>query len=81
MRTIDKEGRKDIFNKADLRKLKNLELQFKEIDYKGQRLILCYNEERAEKIKFTVTGLHYFHKIENFSEEMCSFDPEIMAAE
>ena len=67
MRTIDKEGRKDIFNKADLRKLKNLELQFKEIDYKGQRLILCYNEERAEKDK-----IHRDRQIEKLKEKLKS---------
>ncbi|MCB0413686.1 MAG: IS1634 family transposase [Bdellovibrionales bacterium] len=49
MRTISKEERKDVLSQANLRKLKSLELQFKEVDYRGQRLIVCYNEKRAEK--------------------------------
>ena len=49
MRTIGIEERKEVLKKANLRKLKNLELQFKEVDYRGQRLIVCYNRDRAEK--------------------------------
>jgi len=51
MRTISKEERKEVLSQSSLRKLKNLELQFKEVDYKGQRLIVCYNAERGEKDK------------------------------
>jgi transposase len=51
MRTISKDERKVVLRKANLRKLKNLELQFKEVEYRGQRLIVCYNAERAEKDK------------------------------
>ena len=51
MRTIGKEERIEVFRKANLRKLKNLKIKFKEVDYKGKRLIICYNPERAEKDK------------------------------
>jgi transposase len=51
MRTISKDERKVVLRKANLRKLKNLELQFKEVEYRGQGLIVCYNAERAEKDK------------------------------
>lgn len=51
MRTISKDERKEVLNKASLRKIKKLKLQFKEVDHKGQRLVVCYNEERAEKDK------------------------------
>ncbi|MFQ5753444.1 MAG: IS1634 family transposase [bacterium] len=49
MRTIGAEERKKVLSQANLRKLKNSELQYKEVDYKGDRLVVCYNEERAEK--------------------------------
>lgn len=49
MRTIPKEYRGRIFEKAKFRKLKNLELEFSEQVYDGQRLIVCYSPERAEK--------------------------------
>jgi transposase len=49
MRTIPKEHRAWVLSKANLRKLKHSELQFKEVRYNGQRLIVCYNAERAEK--------------------------------
>ena len=51
MRTIPKEDRSKIFSDTPFRKLKNLELQFKETTYEGKRLIVCHNEERAEKDK------------------------------
>jgi transposase len=49
MRTIPREHRAWVLSKADLRKLKHSDLQFKELNYDGQRLIVCYNAERAEK--------------------------------
>ncbi len=51
MRTISHEDRQKVLSQANLRKLKNHELEFKEVDYQGQRLIVCYNEERAQKDK------------------------------
>lgn len=51
MRTLSKEERKTVLDKADLRKLKNHKLQYKEVDHQGQRLVVCYNEERAQKDK------------------------------
>jgi transposase len=51
MRTIAKEARAKILSHANLRKLNNHELEFKEVDYEGQRLVVCYNAERAEKDK------------------------------
>lgn len=47
MRTISKKDRPEIFSKVDLKKLRNSKLQYKEIDYKGQRLLFYYNKERA----------------------------------
>jgi len=47
MRTISKNDRPEIFSKINLKKLRNHKLQYKEIEYKGQRLIFYYNEERA----------------------------------
>ena len=47
MRTISKKDRPDIFNKVNLKKLRNSELQYKEVEYKGQRLLFYYNEKRA----------------------------------
>jgi transposase len=49
MRTIPKRFRSRIFEKASFRKLKNLELEFSEQTYEGQRLVVCYSAERAEK--------------------------------
>jgi transposase len=49
MRTIPQEDRYKIFSEKEFRKLKNVELQFKEATYNGKRLIVCYSEERAEK--------------------------------
>ena len=49
MRTICKEERGEILSKINFKKLKSTDLQFKEMDYRGQRLIICYNEERAAK--------------------------------
>jgi len=51
MRTISKDERKEVLNKTNLKKIKKLKLQFKEVDHKGQRLVVCFNEERAEKDK------------------------------
>ena len=51
MRTIAKEERSKLLSQANLRKLKNSELEFKEVTYQGKRLIVCYNAERAEKDK------------------------------
>ena len=48
MRTIPQWDRGRIFGKADLRKLRHSSLQYKEVEYEGNRLIFCYNEERAE---------------------------------
>lgn len=48
MRTIPKEDRSQVLSQANLRKLSNHELEYKEVDYRGQRLIVCYNAERAE---------------------------------
>ena len=45
MRTISKKDRPEIFNKVNLKKLRNSQLQFKEVDYKGQRLLFYYNKE------------------------------------
>lgn len=49
MRTIGPDDRKKVLSQANLRKLKNSELQYREVDHKGDRLVVCYNEERAEK--------------------------------
>ena len=49
MRTIPKEHRKWVFERAEFRKLKNLELEHQDIEYEGRRLVVCYNAERAEK--------------------------------
>lgn len=48
MRTISKESRKAVLSQVDFRKLSNHELEYKEASYNGQRLIVCYNAERAE---------------------------------
>lgn len=48
MRTIAKPERARVLSQVNLRKLSNHELKFKEIDYQGQRLVVCYNAERAE---------------------------------
>ncbi len=47
MRTIPKADREEVFNKVDLIKLRNSNLQYKEVDYKSHRLIFCYNADRA----------------------------------
>ena len=49
MRTIRQEDRHKVFSEKEFRKLKNVDLQFKEATYEGKRLIVCYSEERAEK--------------------------------
>ena len=48
MRTIPKEDRSMILNKADLTIIKQDTLHWKEVKYDGKRLIVCYNPERAE---------------------------------
>ena len=65
MRTIGKEERKTIFKKADLKKLKRLKLQFKEVDHRGQRLVICYNEDRAQKDR-----VHRENQIEKLKEKL-----------
>jgi transposase len=51
MRTISRAERAAILSKVTFRKLKNSDLQFKEVRHEGQRLIVCYNAERAQKDK------------------------------
>jgi len=53
MRTLPKEERAHILSKADLKTMRKLELQFKEVTFQGKRLIVCYNAERAEIDKKT----------------------------
>ena len=48
MRQISRSDRSDIFGKVNLKNLRRTNLKYKEVDYKGKRLIFCYNEERAE---------------------------------
>jgi transposase len=48
MRTLKKEKSAQILEKADLRSMRKIKLQFKNIEYEGQRLIVYYNEERAQ---------------------------------
>lgn len=48
MRTIPKSDREEIFSKVDLKKLRNTKIEYKEIDYYDQRLIFCYNSDRAK---------------------------------
>ena len=47
MRTISKKDRPSIFSKVNLKSLRNSDLKYKEVEYKGQRLIFYYNKERA----------------------------------
>lgn len=47
MRTIPKEDRHWILSKADLKKTK-ADLQWKEVSFQDQRLLVCYNPERAK---------------------------------
>ena len=51
MRTINKEDRAAILKKADLKTIKK-NLEYRNLEYKGQRIIVYYNAERAEKDKF-----------------------------
>jgi transposase len=67
MRTISKPERAQMLAKTELRKLKNLELQFKEVNYRGQRLVVCYNPERAEKDK-----KHREQEVEKLREKLKS---------
>jgi len=48
MRTIPKADRAAILDKADLKNLKK-NLDYKDFEYKGRRLIIYFNEERAQK--------------------------------
>ncbi len=50
MRTIEKAERAAILDKAGLKNLKE-HLDYRDIQYKGRRLIVYYNEERAAKDK------------------------------
>lgn len=47
MRTIPKKDRYWVLTKADLKKVKQ-DLQWKEVRYNDQRLLVCYNPERAK---------------------------------
>jgi transposase len=67
MRTISKEERSKVLSQANLKKLRNHELQFKEVEYQGQRLVVCYNPERAEKDK-----RHREREIEKLREKLKS---------
>ena len=48
MRKIPKKDRASIFSKAGFKIINKDKLQTKEINYNGQRLVFCYNPERAE---------------------------------
>ena len=48
MRTISKLERAKVLSQANLRKLTNHTLEYKEVHYQEQRLVVCYNAERAE---------------------------------
>jgi len=65
MRTISKEERSKVLSQANLRKLKNHELEFKEVIYREQRLIVCYNPKRAEKDKH-----HREREVEKLREKL-----------
>lgn len=67
MRTISKDERSKVLSQANLRKLKNHELEFKEVDYRGQRLVVCYNAQRAEKDKH-----HREREVERLREKLKS---------
>lgn len=67
MRTIAKEERAEILSQANLKKLRNHELQYKEVMYREQRLIVCYNAERAEKDR-----LHREREVEKLREKLKS---------
>jgi transposase len=65
MRTISQQERAEVLKHANLRKLKNHTLQYKEVHHKGDRLIVCYNEERAE-----VDRLHREREVEKLREKL-----------
>jgi transposase len=48
MRTIPAEERAAVLAKANFKVIKKESLHWREVDYHGQRLIVCYNPERAE---------------------------------
>ncbi|MEZ4744223.1 MAG: IS1634 family transposase [Bdellovibrionota bacterium] len=50
MRTINKEDRAALLKKANLKTIKK-NLEYRDLEYKGQRIIVYYNAERAEKDK------------------------------
>ena len=50
MRTLPKADRAALLNKADLKQIKK-NLEYRDIEYNGKRLIIYYNEERAQKDK------------------------------
>jgi transposase len=49
MRTIPKADRQAVLSKANLKVIKQKSLHWKEVNYEGQRLLVCYNPERAKK--------------------------------
>jgi len=48
MRTISKDQRAEVLSKAKLKVIKKDSLHWKEVIHQGQRLIVCYNPERAK---------------------------------
>jgi hypothetical protein len=48
MRTIPADERASVLAKANFKVIKKESLHWREVDYHGQRLIACYNPERAE---------------------------------
>lgn len=48
MRTIPVSDRAEILGKANLKTLKENQLEFKEVEYQNKRLLVCYNPERAQ---------------------------------
>jgi len=67
MRTISKDERSKVLSQANLKKLRNHELEFKETTYRDQRLVVCFNPERAEKDK-----LHREREVEKLKEKLKS---------
>ncbi len=67
MRTISATERAKVLSQANLRKLKNSELEYKEVTYQDQRLVVCYNGERAEKDK-----AHRERDVERLKEKLKS---------
>lgn len=67
MRTISKDERSKVLSQANLKKLRNHELEYKEVTYRDQRLVVCFNPERAEKDK-----LHREREVEKLKEKLKS---------